>query len=147
MGKALWTIVLVPALFSPLAAEITFQRTYGGDDDDWGFSIARTADGGHIVTGETGGDAWPIRTDSLGLVGVAEQQPARAEQTGSPTVMQAEELTRVDGRVLDALGQEVRPASSHFGLRTSDLSPGVYFLLPPTGDHQPPAARRIVVVR
>ncbi len=61
--------LLVP---SSLTAQITFQRTYGGADDDAAYQVQPTADGGYIVIGWTGSfgaggvDVWLIKTDSLG---------------------------------------------------------------------------------
>ena len=66
------TALLILALASPLVAQTTFQRTYGGTDDDFGSSVAPTADGGYIVTGYTRSygaglsDAWLIKTDAAG---------------------------------------------------------------------------------
>jgi len=49
-----------------------WTRTYGGSDNDWGYAVQQTLDGGFIVAGETqsfgagGGDVWLIRTDASG---------------------------------------------------------------------------------
>lgn len=49
-----------------------WTKTYGGADDDVGYSVAITSDGGYIIAGYTthyvGGDkdVWLIKTDSLG---------------------------------------------------------------------------------
>jgi hypothetical protein len=61
--------VLVPMLAE--ASPITFQRTYGGQDDDIGFCAQQTTDGGYIVTGFYGvltdsGFGWLIKTDAYG---------------------------------------------------------------------------------
>jgi hypothetical protein len=53
------------------ASPITFQRTYGGPDDDIGFCAQQTMDGGYIVTGFYGvltdsGFGWLIKTDEHG---------------------------------------------------------------------------------
>ena len=51
---------------------ISFERTYGGPDFDYGRSVWQTSDGGYVVTGETHsfgvgwGDVYLLRLDSLG---------------------------------------------------------------------------------
>ena len=62
-------LILIPAL---LSAQITFQRTYGGDSSDAAWAVQQTADRGYVLAGRTGSfgagglDAWLVRTDSLG---------------------------------------------------------------------------------
>lgn len=51
--------------------DIAWTQTFGGPDDDSGFSVQQTSDGGYIVAGITGSyttswDAYLIRTDSNG---------------------------------------------------------------------------------
>ncbi|KPJ54443.1 hypothetical protein AMJ39_00370 [candidate division TA06 bacterium DG_24] len=67
-------MAFVLALLVPLtaAAQITFERTYGGASSDLGRSVAQTPDGGYIVAGTTRSygagqsDLWLIKTDAWG---------------------------------------------------------------------------------
>jgi hypothetical protein len=71
MKRVIFAVVLL-ALAAPLTAQITFQRTYGGTDREYGFSVTQTADGGYVIAGWTesfgagGGDGWLIKTDASG---------------------------------------------------------------------------------
>jgi len=68
------TLMLVLALFVPLtaAAQITFERTYGGPDYEEGQSVAQTEDGGYVIVGYTQSygqgerDFYLVRTDQYG---------------------------------------------------------------------------------
>lgn len=59
---------------SPLHAIITFEKWYGGKQDDFGYSVIQTTDGGYIVAGATESnvekniDVYIIKTDSLGFI-------------------------------------------------------------------------------
>lgn len=59
--------------------DTVWTRTFGGIDDDCGFSVQQTADGGYIVAGQAGpdrsGDVYLIKTDASGSVGVTEDHP------------------------------------------------------------------------
>ena len=71
-------LLIVLALFgvlifvSPMYAQITFERWYGGVGEDGGCSVAQTSDGGYIVAGYTysygagSRDLYLVKTDSLG---------------------------------------------------------------------------------
>ena len=56
------------------AGAVTWQKAYGGANDDSANSIQQTADGGYIVAGDTssfgagGSDAWVMKLDSTGAV-------------------------------------------------------------------------------
>jgi hypothetical protein len=43
-----------------------WTKTYGGVNDDFGFSVQQTSDGGYIVAGGINTDVYLIKTDSLG---------------------------------------------------------------------------------
>jgi hypothetical protein len=70
--KTLLTTIATLLLTLPLRAQITFQRTYGGTEDDGGQSVVQTADGGYYVVGYTfstgsgGADVFVIATDPSG---------------------------------------------------------------------------------
>jgi hypothetical protein len=61
--------VLLPSI---LAAQVMFQRTYGGSSADAGYSVRQTADGGYIIAGITYSygagdmDVYLIKTDVYG---------------------------------------------------------------------------------
>jgi hypothetical protein len=65
--------------------DMLWTRTYGGSEDDDGWSVQQTTDGGYIVAGRTesfgaggdldGGNVYLIKTDTDGLVGINEDDP------------------------------------------------------------------------
>ncbi|MFH1319911.1 MAG: T9SS type A sorting domain-containing protein [Bacteroidota bacterium] len=63
-------------------ADTVWTRTFGGPDDDIGYSLQQTADGGFIILGETqsygswGYDIFVIKTDSVGYDGGCYQTAA-----------------------------------------------------------------------
>jgi hypothetical protein len=69
VGFGLW---ILPFITASSYSQITFERTYGGSEDDKGYSVKQTSDGGYIITGSTRSyrpgweDVYLIKTDSLG---------------------------------------------------------------------------------
>jgi hypothetical protein len=69
LAMAALAAILLPSF---LHAQVTFQRTYGGPDNDFGYSVQQTTDGGYIVAGETYSigsgysDVYLIKTDAHG---------------------------------------------------------------------------------
>jgi hypothetical protein len=67
-------MVVMAAILLPtsLTAQITFQRTYGGADNDLASWVQQTSDDGYVIAGWTGsygaggGDAYLIKTNGLG---------------------------------------------------------------------------------
>ena len=63
-----WVLKLDPA------GEVQWQKTYGGQYDDWGHSLVATADGGYVVAGSTASfgngadDVWVLKLDARGNV-------------------------------------------------------------------------------
>ncbi|MBU4603186.1 DUF1566 domain-containing protein [bacterium] len=45
---------------------IVWDKTYGGSNDDYAYSLIQTTDGCYVIAGESRGDAWVIKLDSLG---------------------------------------------------------------------------------
>ena len=71
----IWTFFIIAFSF-PLSssAQITYERTYGGTDIDWGWSVQQTSNGGYIISGYTysygagGSDVYQIKTDRDSVV-------------------------------------------------------------------------------
>ena len=63
---------LIPFTPQPSLAQITFEKTYGGGGNEYGYSVQATSDGGYIIAGRMippgtfRSDAYLVKTDSLG---------------------------------------------------------------------------------
>jgi len=70
--KRLSTVLFILLFVTFSHAQQTWQRTYGGTNDEYGQSVQQTADGGYIVTGGTysfgagNGDVWLVKTNASG---------------------------------------------------------------------------------
>ena len=48
--------------------DVSWQKTYEGDEGEHAYSVQQTTDGGYIVAGEYGGDPWVLKLDSTGAI-------------------------------------------------------------------------------
>ena len=67
--KKLILFIFIVILTEPSNGQITFQKNYGGANDDFGTCAQPTSDGGYIITGSTksfGQGVYLIKTDSAG---------------------------------------------------------------------------------
>jgi hypothetical protein len=125
------------------SGDTLWSRVYGGWDYDYGLSVAQTTDGGYVIGGDTESfgagwyDFWLIKTDSLGMVGIAEPKPpAPICHLASTILPRARLLTELrqtpDLALFDASGRQV--------LDPTAITPGILFL------RSAATTRRILVV-
>ena len=65
----MWSILsllVIPLLAQAQIPDTLWTRTYGGSEDDYGRTVARTNDGAHVVAGNTDLDTWLLKIDSWG---------------------------------------------------------------------------------
>ncbi|HID55462.1 TPA: hypothetical protein EYP37_02955, partial [Candidatus Poribacteria bacterium] len=67
------TAITILTLISPLLAQdVAFEKTFGGSEGEWGYSVQETSDGGFIIVGRTTSfgagwsDVYLIKTDGEG---------------------------------------------------------------------------------
>jgi len=112
------------------AGDSAWCRTYGGAAPEFGLAAARCPDGGFIIAGVTmsygtAGDAYLVKTDASGGIGIAEPR-ARAATRGTALVawpnpfrttisLQAAMGGPAEVRIYDAMGRRVRAMPANVG--------------------------------
>ncbi len=128
------------------AGDTLWSRIYGGEDEDAGYSVDQTSDGGYIIAGETksfgagGYDLWLLKTDSLGdTLAVVEEPFVESHlqfevltSVGSQIILRYSDCPQgFHAEVFDATGRKVdeikSPAQNGVLTWGEKHSPGVYF--------------------
>ncbi|MBN2379477.1 hypothetical protein JXM67_06710 [candidate division WOR-3 bacterium] len=161
-GQSAWE-ARDPWLFKTDAeGNLAWERTYGGDRQDAGYSVKHVNDGGYIVAGVTssigagGDDFYLIKTDAEGLVEMDEERdsaPALSWKVehvvGSQIVLKyANHLNGLHTLIFDTSGRKVDEIRTVQPSGTvtwgKGHSPGVYFI---RGAASPAPAQKVVLVR
>jgi hypothetical protein len=110
MRKILFTLITISMLFPVYSfAQITFEKWFGGDENDAGSSVQQTEDGGYIITGYTqsfGADnrnVYLIKTDSSGDTTWTRTYDRNAIEAGSSVQQTAEGGYIITGHTGDFL--------------------------------------------
>jgi Secretion system C-terminal sorting domain len=86
--KSLFTLLVALLLTNFLFAQIVFQRTIGGNNNDLGNAVQQTSDGGYIIAGETisygtgNRDVYLVKLDMLGDLNWSKTYGENAEDYG-----------------------------------------------------------------
>ncbi len=133
------------------SGDTLWTSTYGGRNQDWGYSVQQTQDGGYIVAGWNGYDIYLVKTDTTGFAGVEEKTDSRGQMLDTALRATPNPFTSfawVPGHsskrfaLYDISGRKV---GTYKGDRIGEgLSAGVYFLKPEARDSK---LLRVVKVR
>lgn len=140
-----------------------WTRTYGGVDQDMGYCVNETSDGGFIITGATSSfgagssDLWLLRTDARGdTLGIQERQEVLQPHGWSVdnsvcraiTLRYSNYPSGFRAQVFDAAGRKVdelrSPGPSGSLTWGAGFAPGVYFVHVITGS--PATARKVILI-
>ena len=72
MVALLFSALVATAYFGKVQAATMWNQTYGGIDDDLGYSVVENSDGGYAITGETlsfgagSSDVWLVKINATG---------------------------------------------------------------------------------
>jgi hypothetical protein len=72
--SAVLSVLLCVSLVFTVEASSMWSQTYGGTNDDWGYSVVETSDGGYAIAGSTysygsgESDVWLVKTDAAGTL-------------------------------------------------------------------------------
>lgn len=123
-----------------------WKRTYGGGDDEWGYSIKKCTQGGYIIAGLTKSigagdyDLWLLRTNASGDTSVVCEDPQALPDlsvispVGQRIVLRFRNCHEgFNALVYDASGRKVDELNSSSQSGTciwgENRAPGVYFIL------------------